>query len=249
MYWSKTGMRPHPPISTSHLPDVTYMMNVPRPSHFCRFSTSMYYLWTQSEEQKQGRPGNEASILSFQYPDYKQEFYKDMQRFTEFYSIQVHMVVLAVLCSHWATWTNLSSSLYSMYRVLQEVYAPTLMWSKQSDYTASLLKWKYADLLVAFRSSKIYSYLPLQGTGCTIPWTKQPSTSRHCQQSCWQETMEHTWSCVCHEVSNVATSEAVFMKTDFVHMHANVFSLVQRERERERERERMYHYCSISQKT
>jgi len=53
-------------------------------------------------------------------------------------------------------------------------------------YTASLLKWKYADLLVAFRSSKIYSYLPLQGTGCTIPWTKQPSTSRHCQQSCWQ---------------------------------------------------------------
>ena len=49
------------------------------------------------------------------------------------------MVVLAVLCSHWATWTNLSSSLYSMYRVLQEVYAPTLMRSTPSDIL--LLYW------------------------------------------------------------------------------------------------------------
>ena len=35
--------------------------------------------------------------------------------------------------------------------------------------------------------------------------------------------MEHT---VHEAVSNIATSEAVFMETDFVHTHANVFSLV-----------------------
>ena len=50
------------PLSTSHLPEVIYMIIGPRPSPcFCAFVLlCIIVLWSQTEEYKQGRPWNEA---------------------------------------------------------------------------------------------------------------------------------------------------------------------------------------------
>ena len=60
-----------PPTSTSRPPDVIHMIGIPRPSpFFTAFPHPPYIIhvtgilhWTQTEQQKWGRPGNEARAL------------------------------------------------------------------------------------------------------------------------------------------------------------------------------------------